>query len=75
MNSPSDDASCPLPPADINRALLDAGIIGGFDVSDAYPNGLLLCCTELNSRAEIDRLVDLLMKLAATAPAQGGVRA
>ena len=49
---------CPLPPAQINRALLERGIIGGLDVSDQIPNGLLLCVTELNTRAEIDALVE-----------------
>jgi glycine dehydrogenase subunit 1 len=49
---------CPRPPAEINRALLKRGIIGGLDVSDQMPNGLLLCVTELNTRAEIDALVE-----------------
>jgi glycine dehydrogenase subunit 1 len=37
--------------------LLEAGIIGGYDVSDRYPNGLLVCVTDMNSREQIDRLV------------------
>ena len=32
-------------------------MIGGLDVSAQVPNGLLLCATELNTRAEIDALV------------------
>jgi len=43
-------------PAEINRALLERGIIGGFDVSEQIPGGLLLCVTELNTRQEIDAL-------------------
>jgi glycine dehydrogenase subunit 1 len=37
---------CPRPPAEINRALLEQG------------NGLLLCFTEMNTREEIDALVE-----------------
>ncbi|MEK7215542.1 MAG: glycine dehydrogenase, partial [Chloroflexota bacterium] len=46
----------PVPPGEINRRLLASGIIGGLDVSDQVPNGWLLCCTELSTRDEIDRL-------------------
>jgi len=49
---------CPRPPAEINRALLERGIIGGLDVSDQIPGGLLLCVTEMNTREEIDALVE-----------------
>ncbi len=49
---------CPLPPAEVNRQLLEGhNILGGLDVSDAIPNGLLLCVTELCSRGDIDGLV------------------
>jgi glycine dehydrogenase subunit 1 len=51
---------CPKPPADINRALLDSKIIGGHDLSDRSPNGMLICVTETNTRAEIDALVEAL---------------
>jgi len=49
---------CPRPPLEINRALLERGIIGGLDVSDQIPDGLLLCVTELNTREEIDTLAE-----------------
>ncbi len=55
--------ACPRPIAEINAALLDAGIIGGYDLAQHYyhlPNHMLLCVTECNTRAEIDRLVDIL---------------
>ncbi len=55
---------CPLAPREINTRLLESGILGGLDVSDQVENGLLLCCTELNTRAEIDRLVRELAKIA-----------
>ena len=48
---------CPLPPAVVNRRLLDRGIIGGLDVSARVPDGLLLCVTEMNDREQIDHLV------------------
>ncbi|MCY4464758.1 MAG: aminomethyl-transferring glycine dehydrogenase subunit GcvPA [Chloroflexi bacterium] len=55
--------ACPRPIAEINAALLDAGVIGGYDLAQHYyhlPNHMLLCVTECNTRAEIDRLVDIL---------------
>ena len=55
--------ACPRPIAEINAALLDAGVIGGYDLAQHYyhlPNHMLLCVTECNTRAEIDRLVEIL---------------
>jgi len=49
---------CPVAPAEVNRHLLERGIIGGYDVSDRIERGLLLCFSELHTRAEIDALVD-----------------
>ncbi len=54
---------CPRPPAEINARLLEAGIIGGLELRAWYPelaDSLLFCVTEMNSRAQIDRLVDAL---------------
>jgi glycine dehydrogenase subunit 1 len=51
---------CPIAPAEINRHLLERGIIGGYDVSDRIDRGLLLCFNELHTRDEIDALVDAL---------------
>jgi glycine dehydrogenase subunit 1 len=50
----------PKPPSEINRALIARNIIGGLDVSDAFHNRMLLCATELNTRAEIDALAEAL---------------
>jgi glycine dehydrogenase subunit 1 len=53
----------PIPAADVNRRLADAGIIGGYDlarVDPALDHHLLLCTTELNDRAGIDALVTAL---------------
>ena len=52
--------SCPRPPAEINRRLMKQNILGGLDVSDRFDNGMLLCVTEMNSRADIDTLISAL---------------
>ena len=51
---------CPVPPSDVNDALLEGGMIGGYDVSDRIERGLLLCFSELHTRQEIDNLVQAL---------------
>jgi len=51
---------CPAVPSEINRALLKKGIIGGLDISHAMDNTMLLCVTEMNSREETDKLVEIL---------------
>ena len=56
-------AQCPAPPAEINRRLMEQNILGGLDVSDRYPNGMLLCVTEMNTRDEIDQLVGELSEI------------
>lgn len=57
---------CPKPPSEINEVLLERGIIGGYDLGRDYPhleNHMLLCVTEMNTRAEIDRLVEALKEV------------
>ena len=57
--------SCPDSAATTNQRLLAAGIIGGLDlgsIDERHSDKLLLCATELNTRAGIDRLVDVLAK-------------
>ena len=56
--------TCPIPPSEINRRLLDYKIIGGLDISDQIPNGMLICCTEMNSKSEIELLATTLNKVA-----------
>jgi len=51
---------CPIAPQQINEALLDKGVIGGLDLSHMIDNSMLFCVTELNTRQEIDRLVQIL---------------
>ncbi|MEX1252734.1 MAG: aminomethyl-transferring glycine dehydrogenase subunit GcvPA [Dehalococcoidia bacterium] len=57
-------ARCPIAPAEVNRRLLERGMIGGYDVSDRIDRGILLCFSELHTRDEIDALVDALGALA-----------
>jgi glycine dehydrogenase subunit 1 len=69
---------CPRPPAEINAELLKAGIIGGFDLG-RFHCGLsdctLLCVTEMNTKDEIDRLVEALARSAHSAATTGVVEA
>lgn len=54
---------CPKSPTEINRRLEELGIIGGLDVSDHIENGMLFCVTEVNSREQINALVDALKEI------------
>ena len=58
---------CPAPIAEINQALLDEwGILGGYDLGNDYPalkDHMLLCVTEMISRAEIEELADALAEI------------
>jgi len=57
---------CPRPVAEINAALIDEGIVGGYDLGQDYPHlkdHMLLAVTETNSKAEIDALVSILEAL------------
>ncbi len=54
---------CPLAPYQINEALFKKGIIGGLDLSHMIDNGMLFCVTEMNTKQEIDRLVEILEEL------------
>jgi glycine dehydrogenase subunit 1 len=55
---------CPCPVKEINDYLLeDWGIIGGYDLGRDYAHlkdHMLLCATEMNTREEIDTLVQAL---------------
>jgi len=59
---------CPKPVAQINEDLYQSfGIIGGYDLGQVYPSlegYMLLCCTEMNTRAEIDALIEALEAIA-----------
>ncbi len=50
------------PVAEVNKALLEAGFIGGYDVNAFYPmpNTMLIAVTEKRTKAEIDAFVKAL---------------
>lgn len=57
---------CPRPVAEINAALLEKGILGGYDLQADYPhaqNEMLICVTEMNTRQQIDGLVAALQEV------------
>ena len=57
---------CPKPVPEINEALLKKGILGGYDLEQDYPlakNQMLLCVTEMNTRKQIDWLVETLKSI------------
>jgi len=54
---------CPPKIEDINEHLLEHGILGGYDLGQDYPtlrNHMLFAVTEMNSKEEIDYLVNVL---------------
>jgi glycine dehydrogenase subunit 1 len=51
---------CPAAPSRISQALFNEGIIGGLDISHMTDNAMLLCVTEMNTKQEIDKLVEIL---------------
>ena len=61
-------ALCVGQPVDeVNAHLLEHGIIGGYDLGQDYPalkDHMLIAVTEMNSKKEIDALVDVLAEVA-----------
>lgn len=56
---------CPKPAAEINAHLLEHSILGGYDLGQDYPaldHHLLIAVTEMNSKEEIDLLVNVLQE-------------
>ncbi len=54
---------CPLPAAEINKLLMAHDILGGYDLGQDYPDlthELLVAVTEMNTRSEIDFMVEVL---------------
>ena len=50
--------TCPVPPAQLLAELEKEDILGGL----AYAGGILWCATEMNSKADIDRLIEIVKK-------------
>jgi glycine dehydrogenase subunit 1 len=56
----------PIPAAELNDLLLDHDILGGYDLSQDYPalsHHMLLAVTEMNTRDQIDQLVEVLAEV------------
>jgi glycine dehydrogenase subunit 1 len=61
---------CPAPPEEINRRLLQQGILGGYPLGQDYPelkDCMLVCCTEVVRAADIEALASALPGAAARA--------
>jgi glycine dehydrogenase subunit 1 len=57
----------PKPVSELNLLLLDYDILGGYDLSADYPeleNHMLLAVTEMNTKEDIDYLVEILQEVA-----------
>jgi glycine dehydrogenase subunit 1 len=57
---------CPRPASEINAHLLEHGILGGYDLGQDYPalkNHMLIAVTEMNSKEDIDTLVEVLSEV------------
>ncbi len=57
---------CPTAVKEINELLLENGILGGYDLSQDYPeleNHMLIAVTEMNAREDIDLMVDVLSEV------------
>jgi len=58
--------SCPMPVAELNEALLNLGILGGYNLAIPYPaleDHMLVAVTEKNTRQEIDEFVEVLAEV------------
>jgi glycine dehydrogenase subunit 1 len=56
----------PKPVSELNSLLLDYDILGGYDLSNDYPeleNHMLLAVTEMNTKDDIDYLVEILQEV------------
>jgi glycine dehydrogenase subunit 1 len=57
---------CPIPVDELNQHLLEHGILGGYDLGQEYPKlkkHMLIAVTEMNTREEIDALVETLAEV------------
>ncbi len=60
----------PLPAREVNAALREKNIIGGYSLAEQYSeleNTMLFCCTEMRTKDEMDELVGALQSLSAGA--------
>ncbi len=65
-SSTSSSLKCPTSVEHINAHLLEAGILGGYDLGQDYPelaDHMLIAVTEMNTKDDIDLLVDVLAEV------------
>ena len=55
---------CPCCPEKVMAKLEEKGILGGYVLKGKYENHILWCCTEANTKADIDELVATLKEVA-----------
>jgi glycine dehydrogenase subunit 1 len=56
----------PKPVSEVNAHLLEHGILGGYDLGQDYPalkDHMLIAVTEMNTKDEIDMLVDVVAEV------------
>ena len=51
------------PTEDVLRALENQGILGGYPLTGKRAGQILWCCTELNAKDDIDRVIDILKEV------------
>jgi len=54
---------CPRPTAEVSEALLTEGIVPGYELGRSYPeleDCMLFCVTEMNTKAQMDELTEVL---------------
>ena len=57
---------CPIPAKELNKHLLEHGIIGGFDLGQVYSgldNYMLIATTEMIKRSEIEYLAEVMSEV------------
>lgn len=52
--------TCPIDPETLMEKLAESSILGGLPLKDKYKNCILWCVTELNTKIEIDSLINIL---------------
>ena len=55
----------PICPCKLNQALAEKGILGGLPLEGEHKGKILWCVTEMNTKEEIDTLVNLIKEVAA----------
>ncbi len=57
--------TCPICPCTLMAELEKHGILGGLPLDDENKGSILWCCTEKNTKADIDNMVEIIKEVAA----------